>query len=89
MELDESIYVVLILFDPKGRFHGGNGESFNWDLLKDFKKDFALAGGIGTHNINEALSLKPKIIDLNSKIEKENHLKDVEKIKYILKEMRK
>ncbi|EPQ6661938.1 phosphoribosylanthranilate isomerase, partial [Campylobacter coli] len=36
-----------------------------------------------------ALSLKPKIIDLNSKIEKENHLKDVEKIKYILKEMRK
>lgn len=87
--IEKTINADLILFDTKGKFQGGNGESFDWGLLKDFKEDFALAGGIGEHNINEALKLKPKIIDLNSKVEKQNYLKDVEKINQIIKEVKK
>ena len=44
-----------------------------------------MAGGIGEHNIKEALKFKPCLVDINSKVEDENGIKDAQKIERILK----
>ena len=44
-----------------------------------------MAGGIGEHNIKEALKFKPYLVDINSKVEDENGMKDAQKIERILK----
>jgi len=88
LELQEEIFADKLLFDTKGKFKGGNGLSFDWNLLKDYKKDFILAGGIGLENIKQALKLKPEIIDINSKIEDKPGLKNVEKIQKIIEELK-
>jgi phosphoribosylanthranilate isomerase len=47
----------------------GTGKSFDWNVLKDFgtvNTPWFLAGGIGLHNIEEALRLKPFGIDVSS-----------------------
>lgn len=89
LELPSAIYADMILFDTKGQFKGGNGVRFDWTLLKNFKKDFAIAGGIGLENIQELKKLQPKIIDVNSKFENAEGLKDVEKIKQFIRELKK
>ncbi|MCW1586904.1 hypothetical protein OLS45_07935, partial [Campylobacter jejuni] len=47
-----------------------------------------LAGGIGLDNIHKAVKTGAKILDLNSKLEDEKGLKDINKIKQILKELK-
>ncbi|ARJ57212.1 phosphoribosylanthranilate isomerase [Campylobacter cuniculorum] len=89
LELPNAIYADMILFDTKGQFKGGNGVRFDWTLLKNFKKDFAIAGGIGLENIQELKKLQPKIVDVNSKFENAEGLKDVEKIKQFIRELKK
>lgn len=88
LQIPNEVYADMILFDTKGKVKGGNGVSFNHALLKNFKKDFAIAGGIGLENINEVKNLKPKIIDVNSKFENEQGLKDIQKIKQLIKELK-
>ena len=44
-----------------------------------------MAGGIGEHNIKEALKFMPYLVDIHSKVEDENGIKDVQKIERILK----
>ena len=72
------------LFDCKGQNAGGNGISFDWEILRDVKFDFGMAGGIGEHNAREAIKFSPRVLDLNSKVEDENGIKSAEKIKKIL-----
>ena len=72
------------LFDCKGENAGGNGISFDWEILREVKFDFGMAGGIGEHNAREAVKFNPRVLDLNSKVEDENGVKSVEKIKKIL-----
>lgn len=74
-----------ILFDYKGEKIGGNGESFEWEMLKNLQIPFILAGGIGAENVKEALNLGAFCLDINSKVENENGIKDPEKITQILK----
>ncbi|MBQ9291797.1 MAG: phosphoribosylanthranilate isomerase [Campylobacter sp.] len=74
-----------ILFDYKGEKMGGNGESFEWKMLKNLQIPFILAGGIGVENVSEALNLGAFCLDINSKVEDENGIKDSEKIMEILK----
>lgn len=74
-----------ILFDYKGEKMGGNGESFEWKMLKNLQIPFILAGGIGIENAKEALNLGAFCLDINSKVENENGIKDPEKITQILK----
>jgi phosphoribosylanthranilate isomerase len=71
------------LFDTKGKEKGGNGISFNWEVINKYQLDspFLLSGGIGVENIEEALSIShPKLVgfDINSKIEVEPALKSLE-----------
>ena len=72
------------LFDCKGENAGGNGISFDWEILRAVKFDFGMAGGIGEHNVLEAIKFNPRVLDLNSKVEDENGIKSVEKITKIL-----
>jgi phosphoribosylanthranilate isomerase len=76
------------LFDTKGKLHGGNGVTFNWQILEKYnsKKPFFLSGGIGTEEIekivkslqcNDSIKKIPIFaIDVNSKFEMEPGLKN-------------
>lgn len=69
------------LFDTKTLEYGGSGDTFNKNLLSNFKssKPFFISGGIGLVEIPKLLSMipKPYAIDVNSKFEKEPGLKDI------------
>lgn len=86
--------VDLFLFDTKCKTVGGSGEQFDWQVLEhyDGETPFLLSGGIGPEDVNRVKAFHhPKCIgiDLNSKFEIEPALKDVEKLKEFLKEIKK
>jgi len=65
-----------ILFDapPMGSTNrpGGNGEAFDWDLLKELNiiKPWILSGGLNIDNITEAISItKANFVDVSSGVE--------------------
>ncbi|EPW7417142.1 phosphoribosylanthranilate isomerase [Campylobacter upsaliensis] len=89
LQMPNQIYANMTLFDTKGKFKGGNGISFDWNLLKDYKQKFGIAGGIGAHNVREAKALNPTLIDVNSKVENSQGLKELAKIKDLIKEFQK
>lgn len=78
------------LFDTKGKLPGGNGYTFNWNVLKKYPstKPFFLSGGIGLDHIEKLKEFQKSeaskycyAIDVNSKFEIDAGLKDVEKLK--------
>lgn len=76
------------LFDTKGKKPGGNGTTFNWEILKNYpsKKRFFLSGGIGLEEINKIKKLYLPIhaLDVNSKFEIEPGLKNINDCKKII-----
>lgn len=80
------------LFDakpPKGAdLPGGNGISFDWNLLRDFTSatPYMLSGGLDADNIEEAiLRSGATAIDLSSGVESAPGIKDIAKIETLLK----
>ncbi len=76
------------LFDTKGKSPGGNGISFDWEILRNYKykKKFFLSGGIGIESINaikkiKNLSLPLFCVDINSRFELNPGEKNIELIK--------
>ena len=73
------------LFDTKGELPGGNGATFDWNLLKKYpsNKPFFLSGGIGIEEIKllKIMNLPVYGIDVNSKFETEPGLKNIELLK--------
>jgi phosphoribosylanthranilate isomerase len=73
------------LFDTKGKLPGGNGTTFDWNLLKKYPSNipFFLSGGIGIEEINLLKDMNLPIygIDVNSKFETEPGLKNIELLK--------
>jgi phosphoribosylanthranilate isomerase len=61
---------------------GGVGQVFDWSLLKHPRvslKSYFLAGGLGPHNLQEALNkTSPYAVDLNSKVEVSPGVKDMD-----------
>ncbi|WP_081832079.1 phosphoribosylanthranilate isomerase [Prevotella sp. P6B1] len=79
-----------LLFDTKGKSVGGNGEKFDWTVLKAYKGDtpFLLSGGIGpddAERVNKFYHSKCIGIDLNSRFETAPGLKDVGTLKAFIK----
>lgn len=77
------------LFDTKGKNHGGNGITFDWSLLENYKLDkkYLLSGGISLENAPKLLEfLETKsaenfvAIDINSQFETQPGLKNTAKI---------
>ena len=65
-----------VLFDSGA----GTGEVFDWDLIKDFRKQYFLAGGLSPDNVSMAVNiLHPYAVDVSSGIET-NGIKDRKKM---------
>lgn len=90
---DFESYCELFLFDTKGNHFGGNGQSFDWNLLQKYHLNtpFFLSGGIGLDNIQAALNFEHPLlfgIDLNSRLELNTAIKSVEITAQIFKTIR-
>lgn len=66
----------------------GSGETFNWELLKDFPGPFALAGGITLKNLPKALKTEAVLLDVSGGVETDKK-KDPEKIRKFIETVRK
>jgi phosphoribosylanthranilate isomerase len=69
---------------------GGTGQSFNWKLLDSLRRGdvpLFLAGGIGLHNMDEALTRRPYAVDVSSGAET-NGVKDREKMLRLTEKVR-
>jgi phosphoribosylanthranilate isomerase len=83
----------FFLFDAKGDQPGGNGVTFDWNILSryDNEKPFFISGGIGLSNVDQVNLLKGfKLygVDVNSQVETAPGVKDVAKVKEILSYLR-
>ena len=81
------------LFDTKGNNAGGNGVTFNWNVLKKYDQElpFFLSGGIGPENIGHVMELKSFNIygiDINSRVESSPGIKDINKISKVMEIIR-
>jgi phosphoribosylanthranilate isomerase len=85
-------HVDFFLFDAKGDGYGGNGITFDWNILKkyDNEKPYFLAGGISLENIDDLENIVPKpyAMDVNSKFEISAGVKDIEKLEELLEKIR-
>ena len=86
--------VDYFLFDTKGKNKGGNGISFNWEVLKKYPSTtrFFLSGGIGLEEVSAIKELqrffqkenKEELfyaVDLNSRFETAPGQKDTDRLK--------
>ena len=74
------------LFDTKTPLHGGSGQKFDWEILKNYngQTPFFLSGGISAADTKGVKSIRhPQFfgLDLNSKFEISPAFKDVEMLR--------
>ncbi|MFK7906035.1 MAG: phosphoribosylanthranilate isomerase [Chitinophagales bacterium] len=77
------------LFDTKGKDPGGNGVTFNWQVLENYpsSKPFFLSGGIGVEHLPLLQKWQhPQLyaIDVNSRFEVKPAEKNVEKLRKLV-----
>ncbi|WP_238765496.1 phosphoribosylanthranilate isomerase [Maribellus maritimus] len=82
------------LFDTKTNLPGGSGKKFNWEILDKYNRNtpFFLSGGIKQEDVAEIKKIEhPQIagVDLNSGFEDEPGLKNIEKLKQFIEEIKK
>lgn len=66
----------------------GSGKKFDWSILKDFKRDYFLAGGLDPESVGEAIRmLEPFAVDVSSGVETDG-IKDEKKIAEFIKAVR-
>jgi phosphoribosylanthranilate isomerase len=71
--------------------HGGTGKTFDWNLALPVKKigPVILAGGLTPRNIRQAVrQVRPYGVDVCSGVEKSSGIKDLEKVRAFLKNIR-
>ncbi|OEJ99053.1 N-(5'-phosphoribosyl)anthranilate isomerase [Flavivirga aquatica] len=77
------------LFDTKGMLPGGNGYTFDWNVLNKYPstKPFFLSGGIGINQIEDIKKFQQSkaskycyALDVNSKFEIEPGLKNIDEL---------
>lgn len=81
------------LFDAFGKKAGGNGVTFNWELLQKYngQTPFLLSGGIDETMVKEIKAINHSRFagaDINSRFEIEPALKNIEKVKQFSDELR-
>ena len=81
------------LFDTGNeKAYGGTGEKFDWDILQSnqINKPFFLSGGIGLADIEKIKAFHHAFLyafDINSMVEVEPGIKDIEEIKKFMDEL--
>lgn len=87
----------MFLFDTAGAGYGGTGHKFNWDVLKNVQigKPYFLSGGIGPDDVATVKEFEESpagkalfSLDINSKFETAPGIKDMEKIKIFINELK-
>ncbi len=83
----------FFLFDTKTKLHGGSGEKFNWQILEKYEGHipFFISGGIGPDDAESIRKIKhPKLtgVDLNSGFEDEPGIKNIEKLRKFIDEIK-
>jgi len=81
------------LFDTKTENYGGSGQKFGWNTLDRYDSGhfFFLSGGISPMDIDNIMGITNPFlygIDLNSRFEIKPGLKDIEKLKIFINELR-
>lgn len=88
----------MFMFDTLGAGYGGTGKKFDWNVLKNSTLDklFFLSGGIEPGDeerlkafTNEALARKMFAVDINSRFETSPGVKDLEKVKEFVENLKK
>lgn len=81
--------VDAFLFDTKGKAKGGNGYTFDWEVLKNYPSQipFVLSGGIGLEEIEKVKEILDSdvpilALDVNSKFEDRPGKKNIETLKH-------
>ena len=72
------------LFDTRGEQPGGNGRTFNWSVLEQYRAEvpFFISGGLTPENLKEVQDIKNPYfrgVDLNSGVESAPGIKDFTK----------
>lgn len=69
---------------------GGTGETFDWSLVPaSLPKPLILAGGLTTENVQQAIrSTKPYAVDVSGGVEQAKGLKDAEKVRDFVAQVR-
>ncbi|MFQ3212522.1 MAG: phosphoribosylanthranilate isomerase [Marivirga sp.] len=85
--------IDYFLFDTKGKYRGGNGWKFDWNILKhiDHKTPFFLSGGLKPEDVKEASKLDiPKMmaLDFNSQLETKPGIKNIELVQALFERER-
>lgn len=75
-------HVDFFLFDTKSTQHGGTGQTFSWQQLRQYpySKPYFLSGGLSMDNLEHAMAIHDDrlyALDLNSKFELEPGLKNI------------
>src|SRR4030095_14478004 len=88
----------MYMFDTLGAGYGGTGKKFDWNVLKNItiNKLFFLSGGIEPADVEklkafakEEIAKKIFAVDINSKFETSPGVKDIEKVREFVEELRK
>jgi phosphoribosylanthranilate isomerase len=85
--------VDYFLFDTKGKYRGGNGWKFNWNVLKDIdhQTPFFLSGGLTPDDVEKAVSLDiPELeaLDFNSQLETKPGIKNINRVEELVKSLK-
>lgn len=86
-------YCDFALLDTRCNSFGGSGTKFDWRFLDFYNAEipFILSGGISTDDAENILKIQNEKfagIDINSRFENANHIKDITKIKNFIKKIK-
>lgn len=86
-------HVDMFLFDTKCKCAGGSGEQFDWSVLEAYDGNipFLLAGGIGPDDAERIKNFHHPMclgIDINSRFETEPGMKDIQKLKLFISQLK-
>jgi phosphoribosylanthranilate isomerase len=69
--------------------HGGTGQSFDWDAIRDLERPYVLAGGLGPDNVADAIRrVAPWGVDASSGLESSPGVKDPDRIRAFVERAR-
>ncbi len=76
----------FFLFDRAGKYKGGNGVKFNWDILHQYtlQKPYFLSGGVTPEDAPNVSSIKDQrlyAVDINSRFETSKGIKNAAHVK--------
>ena len=78
---------IPLIDTPDRDLYGGTGRTFEWQDLVEIERDFVLAGGLGPHNVADAIRIvRPWGVDASSGLEAAPGIKDPGKVSLFVEE---